>query len=75
MHGVLRPGTVTLLLGPPGAGKTVFLQTLAGRMQGKSGVRVRLVGWAGLGWAGRAWTVQSCIRLFVWHAFFVWRMQ
>lgn len=26
LHGVLRPGTTTLLLGPPGAGKTVFLQ-------------------------------------------------
>ena len=41
MNGVLRPGSVTLLLGPPGAGKTVFLQTLAGRLQGKRGVRVR----------------------------------
>ncbi len=26
LSGVLRPGTITLLLGPPGAGKTVFLQ-------------------------------------------------
>lgn len=51
MNGVLRPGTVTLLLGPPGAGKTVFLQTLAGRMQGKSGVRVRAG--RGLGPGGR----------------------
>jgi len=51
MNGVLRPGTVTLLLGPPGAGKTVFLQTLAGRMQGKSGVRVRAG--SGLGSGGQ----------------------
>ena len=34
LHGVsgrLRPGTLTLLLGPPGCGKTLLLKILAGR--------------------------------------------
>ena len=29
--GVLQPGTLTLLLGPPGSGKSIFLSALAGR--------------------------------------------
>ena len=29
--GVLRPGTITLLMAPPGHGKTSFLRALAGR--------------------------------------------
>ena len=40
VSGVLRPGTVTLLLGPPGAGKSVFLQTLAGRLRQGPGVKI-----------------------------------
>lgn len=32
VSGVLRPGTVTLLLSPPGHGKTSFLRALAGRL-------------------------------------------
>ena len=39
ISGVLRPGRITLLLGPPGAGKTTLLNALAGRLQ-KSPVRV-----------------------------------
>ena len=43
LNGVLRPGTCTLLMGPPGAGKSVFLQALSGRLcsGGDSNVRVR----------------------------------
>ncbi|KAL4427934.1 hypothetical protein ABPG75_002023 [Micractinium tetrahymenae] len=42
LSGVLRPGTATLLLGPPGAGKTVFLQALSGRL--KLGKHLRMSG-------------------------------
>ncbi|KAK9815874.1 hypothetical protein WJX72_011087 [[Myrmecia] bisecta] len=31
--GILRPGTATLVLGPPGAGKTHLLRTLSGRLK------------------------------------------
>ncbi|DBA91179.1 hypothetical protein WJX77_009037 [Trebouxia sp. C0004] len=31
--GTLRPGRITLLLGPPGAGKSTLLNALAGRLQ------------------------------------------
>lgn len=41
VSGALRPGEVTLLLGPPGAGKSVLLRTLAGQLQGRHGLRVR----------------------------------
>ena len=33
MSGALRPGRITLLLGPPGAGKSTLLNALAGRLQ------------------------------------------
>lgn len=33
ISGVLRPGRITLLLGPPGAGKSTLLNALAGRLQ------------------------------------------
>ncbi|KAK9829450.1 hypothetical protein WJX72_005937 [[Myrmecia] bisecta] len=33
VSGVLRPGRITLLLGPPGAGKTVYLQALGGQLK------------------------------------------
>ncbi len=33
VSGTLRPGRITLLLGPPGAGKSILLNALAGRMQ------------------------------------------
>ena len=37
----LLQGRLTLLLGPPGAGKSVLLQTLAGQLRPSKGVRVR----------------------------------
>ncbi len=33
ISGTLRPGRITLLLGPPGAGKSTLLNALAGRLQ------------------------------------------
>lgn len=39
--GVLRSGCMTLLMGPPGAGKTVLMQTLAGRFPIKKPWKVR----------------------------------
>ena len=41
MSGVLKPGRITLLLGPPGAGKSTLLNALAGRLQ-KSNLQARL---------------------------------
>lgn len=40
LNGVLQPGTLTLLLGPPGAGKSLFLRALAGRLRASRGARV-----------------------------------
>ena len=42
VSGVLKPGRLTLVLGPPGAGKSVLLQTLSGRM--KKGRHLRIDG-------------------------------
>ena len=39
LSGTLRPGRITLLLGPPGAGKSTLLNALAGRLQ-KSPLKV-----------------------------------
>ena len=33
VSGVLRPGTATLLLGPPGAGKSTLLKALSGQLR------------------------------------------
>ena len=41
VSGTLRPGRITLLLGPPGAGKSTLLNALAGRLQ-KSPLQVSL---------------------------------
>lgn len=41
IDGVLKPGQLTLLLGPPGAGKSVLLQSLAGRLRPSKSLRVR----------------------------------
>ena len=38
--GVLRPGTTTLLLGPPGCGKTTLLRVLSGRLKPGGGLRI-----------------------------------
>ena len=40
VSGVIKPGRLTLLLGPPGAGKSVFLQVLSGRLHQHKGLRV-----------------------------------
>ncbi len=39
--GALRPGTTTLLLGPPGSGKSVFMQSLSGRLQSDAKIKVQ----------------------------------
>ena len=35
VSGVLRPGRLTLLLGPPSSGKTTLLKALSGKLVGK----------------------------------------
>lgn len=45
--GVLKPGRLTLLLGPPGSGKTTLLKALAGLLRDKTnneGLQVCLAG-------------------------------
>ena len=42
VSGVLKPGRLTLVLGPPGSGKSVLLQTLSGRI--RKGRRLRIDG-------------------------------
>ena len=39
VSGVLKPGRITLLLGPPASGKSSLLKALSGRL-GKSGLKV-----------------------------------
>lgn len=34
VSGVIKPGRMTLLLGPPGCGKTTLLTALSGRLKG-----------------------------------------
>jgi ABC-type multidrug transport system ATPase subunit len=36
VSGVLKPGRLTLLLGPPGAGKSTLLRTLSGQLKDKT---------------------------------------
>ena len=40
VSGVIKPGRFTLLLGPPGSGKSIFLQTLSGRLKTHKGLRL-----------------------------------
>ncbi|KAK9816709.1 hypothetical protein WJX72_004056 [[Myrmecia] bisecta] len=40
VSGVLKPGRLTLLLGPPGSGKSTFLKALAGQLQGSKQLRL-----------------------------------
>ncbi|KAL4527487.1 hypothetical protein Ndes2526B_g08823 [Nannochloris sp. 'desiccata'] len=39
VSGVLKPGNLTLLLGPPGSGKSVMMQALSGRLHLHKGLR------------------------------------
>lgn len=41
VSGVIKPGRFTLVLGPPGAGKSVFLQLLSGRLRMHKGLRMQ----------------------------------
>ncbi|KAK2077910.1 hypothetical protein QBZ16_003778 [Prototheca wickerhamii] len=41
VSGVLRPGVLTLLLGPPGSGKSTMLKTLAGYNRREPGITVK----------------------------------
>lgn len=45
--GCLKPGRLTLLLGPPGSGKTTLLKALAGLLRHKNNTEGLQVGWAG----------------------------
>lgn len=40
VSGRILPGRLTLLLGPPGSGKSVFLQLLSGRLRSHKGLRI-----------------------------------
>ena len=38
VSGVIKPGTMTLVLSPPGGGKSTFLRALTGRLNGDEGL-------------------------------------
>lgn len=40
VDGVIKPGRLTLVLGPPGSGKSVLLQALSGRLREHKGLRI-----------------------------------
>lgn len=44
VSGVLKPGRMTLLLGPPGAGKTTLLRSLAGQTRDNKKIKVNCLG-------------------------------
>lgn len=55
-------GRLTLLLGPPGAGKSVFMQVLSGRMTADKRLRVRAAPEVGLSATHGGWlTRESCL--------------
>ena len=41
VSGVIKPGRLTLVLGPPGGGKSVFLKLLSGRLRLHKGLRMQ----------------------------------
>lgn len=52
---VIKPQRFTLLLGPPGAGKTTFMRALSGQLKGESKLKVR--------WLSRH--CESCLVMYV----------
>jgi ABC-type multidrug transport system ATPase subunit/ABC-type multidrug transport system permease subunit len=39
--GMLKPGRLTLVMGPPGSGKSVFMQVLCGRLEASSKLQIK----------------------------------
>ena len=46
LSGTIRPGRLTLLLGPPSSGKTTLLKALSGKLRG-TGLKVCVLPWLG----------------------------
>lgn len=57
--GILRPGRLTLMLGPPSSGKTTFMKALVGRYRHSSDLKVCSVG-VGMGRVVDAAGVRHC---------------